>query len=133
MVWRASRPQGKELDEYKKLLKTNLVRPHSLEIWWANADGTQPRQLTHNGAANFGPYPLPGDKGAIFSSNAGGDPREFDLWTVGLDGGEPERVTYTSQFDGFPMFSPDNQWLVFASNRGGANHETNLFIARWVP
>ena len=133
MVWRASRPEGKALDQYKQLLKLDLVRPSSLEIYWANADGSNARALTHNGAANFGPYPLPGDKGVIFASNVGGDPREFDLWMVGLDGGEPERVTYTSQFDGFPMYSPDNQWLVFASNRGGVNNETNLFIARWVP
>lgn len=133
MVWRASRPEGKALDDYKRLLKLDLVRPSSLEIYWANADGSNPRKLTNNGAANFGPYPLPGDKGAIFASNMGSDPREFDLWMVGLDGGEPERVTYTAEFDGFPMFSPDNQWLVFASNRGGVNHETNLFVARWVP
>ncbi len=133
IVWRASRPTGKALDDYKRLLKMDLVRPSALELYWANADGSNPRQLTNNGAANFGPYPLPGDKGAIFSSNMGANPREFDLWMVGLDGGEPERVTYTAEFDGFPMFSPDNQWLIFASNRGGQNRETNLFVARWVP
>ena len=133
IVWRASRPQGAALDDYKKLLSQNLVRPSALEIFWMNADGSNVRQLTHNGKANFGPYPLPGSDGAIFASNMAGDPREFDLFKVGLDGGEPERVTYTAEFDGFPMFSPDNQWLIFASNRGGQNHETNLFVARWVP
>lgn len=133
IVWRASRPEGKALDDYKRLLSQDLVRPSALEIFWADADGTNVRQLTKNGAANFGPYPLPGNTGAIFSSNMGGDVREFDLYMVGLKGGEPERVTYTAQFDGFPMFSPDNKWLVFASNRGGTNRETNLFIARWVP
>lgn len=133
IVWRASRPTGKALDDYKRLLKLDLVRPSALELFWANADGTNVRQLTSNGSANFGPYPLPGDKGAIYSSNAGGNPREFDLYMVGLDAGTPEQVTYTAEFDGFPMFSPDNQWLVFASNRGGQNRETNLFVARWVP
>jgi len=46
--------------------------------------------------------------------------------------GEPERISYRSGFDGFPMFSPDGRWLVFASNRAGG-HQTNLYIARWIP
>ena len=28
---------------------------------------------------------------------------------------------------------PDGRWLVFASNRGATGHQTNLFIARWIP
>src|SRR6185436_1183035 len=89
IVWRASRPQGADLGKYKALLKKGLVRPSELEIFWMNADGSNVKQLTQNGAANFGPYPLPGAKGAIFASNVGADPREFDLYAVGLDAGEP--------------------------------------------
>ena len=132
IVWRASRPEGEALADYKALLSQALVRPSELEIFVMKADGSERKQLTFNGKANFGPYPLPGDTGVIYSSNAGGSPREFDLWEVGLDGGTPTQVTYTPAFDGFPMFSPDGRWLVFASNRGGDGRETNLFIARWV-
>ena len=97
-----------------------------------DADGSNVRQLTDNGRANFGPYPLPDGKGVIFSSNFAGPEREFDLHTLSIDGGEPEQITYAQGFDGFPMFSPDGRWLVFASNRAGPVGETNLFIARWV-
>lgn len=133
IVWRASRPEGDALADYRRLLGQDLVRPSALEIFLMDADGTNVRQLTENGAANFGPYPYPDASRIIFSSNMGDSPREFELWSVSRDGGEPEQITFSEQFDGFPMFSPDGKHLVFASNRGGKNRETNLFVAKWVP
>ena len=42
IVWRASRPKpGKELDDYKRLLAQNLVRPSKLELYVMDADGSQ--------------------------------------------------------------------------------------------
>ena len=134
IVWRASHPTGEALTEYRSLLSNSLVRPTTMELWVMNADATNQRQITHNGAANFCPYFTPNGKKIIYSSNAG-DPqgREFDLYLISKDGGEPERVTTAAGFDGFPMFSPDGQYIVWASNRADpASHETNLFIARWV-
>ncbi len=133
IVWRASRPVGAELADYKKLLAQGLVRPSKLEIWLANADGSEPRQLTYLDAASFAPSFFPDGKRVIFSSNYG-DPagREFELWAVSTDGTGLERITYSPGFDGFPMFSPDGTRLAFASNRNnGAPHETNVFVARW--
>ncbi|MFM7203143.1 MAG: hypothetical protein ACKO6N_20335 [Myxococcota bacterium] len=134
LVWRASRPQGAELEEYKTLLKDAKVRPSKLEIYVADADGSNVKQVTFNGAANFAPYFLPDDSGVLFVSNVG-DPRgrDFDIYKVGLDGKPPTRITFNPSFDGFPMFSPDGKKLVFASNRGGKERgETNVFIADWV-
>ncbi|MCI0658564.1 MAG: M28 family peptidase [Acidobacteria bacterium] len=134
IVWRASRPKGEELDEYKRLLAKGLIRPHALEIYVMRSDGTQKRQLTQNGAANFCPTFTADGRQILFASNAGAaGGREFDLYRVGKDGGEPERITFSPGFDGFPHFSPDGRWIVWASNRAGPrSHETNLFIARWV-
>jgi len=134
VVWRASRPKGEELEEYKRLLAKGLIRPHALEIYLMRSDGTMSRQLTQNGAANFCPT-FTADGGQIlFASNAGAaGGREFDLYRVSKDGGEPERITFSPGFDGFPHFSPDGRWIVWASNRSEpGSHETNLFIARWV-
>ncbi len=134
IVWRASRPDGPELDEFRALLAKGLVRPSRLEIFVADADGSNTRQLTRLGAANFAPSFFPDGKRILFSSNHL-DPkgRNFDLFAIGIDGTGLERVTTHGQFDGFPMFSPDGKRLVFASNRGGATPgETNVFIADWV-
>lgn len=136
IVWRASRPRpGKELDDFKTLLSKNLVRPSKLELYVANADGSEATQITYLDAASFAPFWHPSGKRILFSSNYG-DPkgREFDIWAVNTDGTGLERITHAPGFDGFPMFSPDGKTLAFSSNRATAKgkHDTNLFLARWV-
>ena len=133
IVWRASRPQGEALVEYRTLLAKGLIHPKALEVFIMKADGTGARQLTANGAANFCPTFLADGNRIIYSSNAGADAREFDLWLIDKRGGAPSRVTFAPGFDGFPHFSPDGRWIVWGSNRAAPEtHETNLFIARWA-
>jgi Tol biopolymer transport system component len=135
IVWRASRPTtDEEVADYRALLAEQAIRPMALELFVANADGSDARQVTDKGAASFGPYFFPDADRIIFASNMG-DPggRNFDLWMVNVDGTGLEQVTFEETFDGFPMFSPDGTKLVFASNRGGKERgETNLFVADWV-
>jgi len=137
IVWRASRPKpGKELDDYKRLLAENLVRPTKLELYVADADGSNARQVTYLDAASFGPAFMPGGQRLIFASNYG-DPqgREFDLWAIDVAGTRLERITAAPGFDGFPLFSPDGKRLAFASNRATppGKHDTNVFVADWKP
>ena len=135
IVYRAHHPKTDEQKaDYTSLLKQNLIRPTVLEIFVMNADGSNKRQVTSNGKANFGPYFFPDGKRIIFSSNlddARG--RNFDLYKINVDGTGLERITFNETFDGFPMFSPDGKKLVFASNRNAAKQgDTNIFIADWV-
>jgi|CXWL01.1.fsa_nt_gi Zn-dependent M28 family amino/carboxypeptidase/Tol biopolymer transport system component len=145
IVWRSSRPQGKDLEDYQALLAKGLVRPSRLELYVANADGSDAQQVTYLGAGSFGPYFIPDaarEPGAalrprriLFASNTG-DPkgREFDIWAINADGTNLERITYAAGFDGFPMFSPDGRWLAFSSNRHQkAQGETDVYVARWLP
>jgi len=134
IVWRASRPEGEALADYRELLGKGLIRPSALELFIMEADGRNQRQLTRNGAANFGPYFHPDGRRIIYSSNADtGHEREFELFLVDKTTGETERVTFSEGFDGFPQFSPDGEWFVWASNRADpGGRTTNLFIARWV-
>ena len=135
IVYRANHPQTeKEKSDYLDLLKHNLIRPTTLEIWVMNADGSNKRQVTHNGKANFGPYFFPDGRRIIFASNMD-DPkgRNFDLYKINVDGTGLERITFNDTFDGFPMFSPNGKKLVFASNRNAKTQgDTNVFIADWV-
>ncbi|MBK9037021.1 MAG: M28 family peptidase [Myxococcales bacterium] len=140
IVWRASRPTGTELTDYQALLAEHLVRPTKLEIWVADADGSDARQVTYLDAASFAPFFHPSGERILFSSNAG-DPkgREFDIWAIDTDGTDLERITYAEGFDGFPMFSPDGRHLAFSSNRGSPppapgshNSDTNVFVADWI-
>jgi Tol biopolymer transport system component len=134
IVFRASRPKGKDSIEYAELLQKHLVRPRALEIFVMDSDGTNIRQVTNNGAANFAPFFHPDGKRIIFASNMA-DPssRNFDLYIINIDGTGLERITYYEGFDGFPMFSRDGKKLIFCSNRNGSRPgETNVFICDWV-
>lgn len=133
IVWRANHPTGAALDEYKGLLAQNLVKPLHMELMLMNADATNQRAITSNGAANFCPYFMNDGKRIIFASNVNQQGFQFDLWTVTKDGKTLERITTAPGFDGFPVFSPDGKYLVWASGRENpSGHDMNLFLARWV-
>lgn len=135
IVWRAGYPQtAADTADYLRLLKQRMVRPAKMELWIANADGSNPRQITELGGANFAPFFTPDDRQIIFSSNHRNPrSRNFDLFLINVDGTGLQQITSDPEFDGFPMFSPDGTKLVWASNRGGAREgDTNLFIADWV-
>ena len=137
IVWRASRPKTPEEQKaYKDLIDKDLVKPDKLEIMIMKADGTQKKQLTSNGKANFAPFFHPNGKQVIFASNINNpNPRSpnFDLYVINRDGTGLEQITFDEGFDGFPMFTPDGKKMIWGSNRNGkVEGETNVFIADWV-
>lgn len=135
LVFRASRPKEEDgtLAEYQTLLKQHLVAPTNMEIFTCNIDGSDIKQVTHLGKANWAPFFTPDGKRIIFSSNHASDRGfNFQLYTINIDGTEIEQITDESVFNAFPMFSPDGKKLVFSSNRNnGGGHSTNVFIADW--
>ena len=135
LVFRASRPKTEEdIYEYKQLLSEGLVKPTEMEIFVCNVDGSELKQVTNLGKANWAPFFHPSDEKIIFCSNhksKRGFP--FNLYMIDLDGKNLKQITYDSQFDSFPMFSNDGKKIVFSSNRNnGGTRNTNLFIADWV-
>ncbi|MGQ0739912.1 MAG: hypothetical protein ACT4OJ_12715 [Bacteroidota bacterium] len=135
LIWRASRPKTEaEIKEYKELLAENLVAPTNMEVWVANADGSNARQVTSYGQANWAPAYMPDNKRIIFASNheyKRGFP--FNLYTINEDGSNLQKISRDKGFDAFPMFSPDGKKIAFCSNRNnGGTRDTNVFIAEWV-
>ena len=137
IIYRAHHPATDgEKKDYKALLDQNLIRPTYLELWLMRADGSDKRQITSLGAASFAPSFFVDGSRIIFSSNVGstGGMGNFELYAIDRNGKNLERITYTDGFDGFPMFSPDGKKLVWVSGRNGkVPHETNIFIADWIP
>ncbi|MES2618525.1 MAG: hypothetical protein V4613_11645 [Bacteroidota bacterium] len=135
LVFRASRPKTEEeIKEYKDLLKQGLVAPTNMEIYVCNVDGTNIRQVTNLGKANWAPFFHPSGKKIIFSSNhASTKGYAFQLYMIDVDGTNLKQISTESNFNAFPMFSPDGKKLVWSSNRNnGGTRDTNLFIADWV-
>jgi Tol biopolymer transport system component len=136
IAYRAFRPKTKdEVKEYESLLKQNLIKPTRAEIFIMSAGGSNKRQLTNNGAANWAPFLHPNNRQIIFSSNLhNAERRSFSLYTINVDGTGLERVTYGTRFDSLPMFSRDGKKLLFASTRNTKEpREFNIFIADWIP
>jgi dipeptidyl aminopeptidase/acylaminoacyl peptidase len=135
IVWRASRPSTPdEIKDYKDLLSKGLVMPTHMEVFVANADGSDVHQVTHLGKANWAPAFTPDGKHIVFASDyeyERGFP--FNLYIVNLDGTGLEKISHDGSFDAFPMFSPDGKKFIFSSNRNnGGGHDTNVFICDWV-
>ncbi len=134
LIFRASRPKtGEEVREYKELLSQGLVAPVAMEIFTCKIDGSDLKQVTHLGKANWAPFYLPNGKKIIFSSNHHSTRGyDFQLYTINEDGTGLEAITSESIFNAFPMFSPDGKKLIFSSNRNNkGTRDTNLFIADW--
>ena len=126
IVWRASRPTGEALAGYRALLEEGLIRPGELELYVANADGSDQRQVTYIGGANFAPFFFPDGDRIIFSSNHH-DPRgrEFDLFAVNVDGVGIGADFLHRKDSTASRCSPDGQYLAFGSNRNqGAPGDT---------
>ena len=134
LIWRASRPQtSEEVEHYTDLLSKGLVEPTAMELFIANADGSNARQLTDLGGANWAPFFHPSGEKVLFSSNhhTGGFP--FNIFMINADGTGLEQISFDSAFDSFPMFSPDGKRLAFSSNRNnGRTRNTNVFVTDWV-
>jgi hypothetical protein len=134
IIWRASRfDADSEKIEYKANLQKHLVSPMKMELYIANADGSNRQKLTDLGGANWAPYFHPSGKKVIFSSNFKTQSIPFNLYMINTDGTNLEQITFDKVFDSFPMFSYDGKKLAWCSNRNnGGTRDTNIFIADWI-
>jgi len=100
IVWRASRPAtDSDIADYKNLLAQGLVAPTRMEIFIANADGSNAKQITHLGKANWAPNFTPDSKQIIFCSDyeyARGYP--FNMYLINLDGSGLQKISHDKGF-----------------------------------
>jgi len=134
IAWRGNHPETPELREkYSDLLHENLTSPMKMELFVADADGKNPKQITSFNCASFAPTFTPDGKQLLFSSNKNDcDGRKFELFLINLDGTGLKQITDFGGFTSFPEFSPDGKGLVFVSDwKAPARYEFNVFTADW--
>ena len=82
----------------------------SYEIFTANPDGTDIRQLTHHWGYDAEATVSNDGRKIVFTSLRHGD---LDIYTMDADGSHVKRLTRELGYDGGPFFSPDGQWIVY--------------------
>lgn len=134
IAWRANHPQTPDAKKiYSDLLRDDLTSPMKMELFVADANGKNARQITSYNCASFAPTFTPDGKQILFSSNRNDcDGRKFELYLVNPDGTNLRQVTNFGTFTSFPEFSPDGRKLVFVSDwKAPARYEFNVFTADW--
>jgi Tol biopolymer transport system component len=101
------------------------------EIWYMNADGSDPVQLTREvaGGVSTGPALSPDGRQVVFSVWPLGE--EWEIYAVNVDGTGLRNLTNHPAFDGWrPAWSPDGGKISFFSTRDDpANDEIYVMNA----
>jgi dipeptidyl aminopeptidase/acylaminoacyl peptidase len=92
-------------------------RTGATEIWTANDDGSDPRQLTfYDGPVVILPQWSPDGNRVVFSSQVLGN---RDIYVMRSDGSQPVRLTWELSHDDNPSWSRDGSSVYFRSDRSG--------------
>ena len=92
-------------------------RTGDYEIWIADADGSNPMQLTHsNGAAAGTPRFSPDGKFIAFDWQIEG---KGEIFVISAKGSPPRRLTELPSHDVMPSWSADGRWIYFCSDKSG--------------
>jgi len=98
-----------------KQIAFESYRAGDLDIWRANADGTQPFNLTANADAyDFAPAWSPDGKTIVYVSWTTGNKQ---LFAMNPDGGSVRNLSHNRFHDEQPAWSPDGKRIAFVSNR----------------
>lgn len=100
----------------------------NLEIYSIAPDGSAPKRLTSNSAADSEPSWFPDSKRFAFNSDRSG---ALQLWNANADGSSPQRITQGTITDAFPDISPDGKQVIFISDRSssaGTSDNRQIFI-----
>ncbi len=94
----------------------------TIDIWRANADGSEKRKLTSDQGINISPIVSPDGRYIVFVSFRS---QSNDIWRMDIDGGNAVALTDTPEQEGRPAFTPDGEWIVY--QRENADKKTTIW------
>jgi Tol biopolymer transport system component len=98
----------------RRIAFTSARNGYAAEIWVAESDGSDVRQLT-NGPGPYlqgAPQWSPDGRRIAFHSIA--EDGQWHVWTIDVDGGSPTQITKGPGNDWEPTWSADGRWLYFS-------------------
>ncbi len=113
----------------KDIMLMNRIGPSKMELYVANADGSdEHRLLPDSQGLDYDPSFSSDGKWIVFTSER--DPEgtgQADIWRVHPDGSGLERLTTETSMEDAGVLSPDGTKLAFVSTQGGAR-TTNIWV-----
>lgn len=91
-------------------------RTGNYEIWTADADGKNQRQLTEENGSKGSPRFSPDGKFIAYDAQISGG---SDIFVISANGGTAQRLTENAKNNSLPAWSTDGKWIFFSSNRSG--------------
>jgi eukaryotic-like serine/threonine-protein kinase len=84
------------------------------DIWLADSNGENRKQLTANGATNVSPVVTADGRYIVWVAWQN---EKRNVWRMNIDGSNPVRLT-SGLSEGFPALSPDSRWVIFTALDG---------------
>jgi len=114
-------------------------RGGSENLWVANLDGSNPKQLTESNDWQFASPIFSNDGNYVYVSQTSWIKRTFEIWMYHINGGSGIQITKSkaspttpgNQWKNTlgPVISPDNKFLYYATKRGGFSY--NMRFPAW--
>lgn len=114
-------------DGSKIIFRADRDKPHYLQIYSIDIDGSNLVQLTDNGAVNWAPFWHPSGKSIAYTSSVNGH-HEYQIFFLNLETNRRIQVTDESKFNGLPTFNHDGSKMLWTSKRG-SDQTSQVFIA----
>lgn len=116
----ASADQAKEFDRDPSV---------AMEIYVANADGSNPQQLTNVRGYDGGPFFSPDGKRICWRRFAPNG-LTAEIMTMNIDGSDQKQITRMNAMSWAPFYHPSGEYLIFTTNKHGfGNFELYLVSA----
>ncbi len=93
-------------------------RTGNYEVWIADADGKNQRQLTDSGNSAGTPRFSPDGNFIVYDAQ---NADASDIYVVSIDGGAAKKLTESSKTNFLPAWSADGKTIFFVSNRSGVD------------
>ena len=89
----------------------------AVEVWVANADGSEPAQLTH-GPGRWQGSPAWSPDGRRIAFDSQGDDGRWHIWTVDIQSGLQQQITTDHGDQNVPTWSHDGDYIYFSWRQG---------------
>ena len=114
-------------DGSKILFRSDRDKPHYLQLYTINSDGTDEQQLTFNDAVNWAPYWHPAGNVIAYTTSLHGH-SHYEIYLMNIKTNVQHRLTHNPSFDGIPVFSNDGSKIMWTS-KSGPDNTCQIFLS----